>query len=524
MIKVQFTYNPYNYTSSIIIDNNEVPDNSSLIQYTNKPFKEWKDIIFEMIYKELNDKFFFIITSRGYEIEILEYIAKRFDKCIGFESHLINMEKIFPLNQRMKLLNNFIKQQSLNLSKNIIYTDFLFDSENKENFSYIINDIGVKNSFCKVIPEVIESDTLYFSDDSNSERFLFIISEKKYTPVKKYNQYKQVFIIIYNKELDNSFFYYQSNNCLVYCTNDVLKKVIECLMFIPLNNAFVKSLIDLFGKENIYINENCRSFTLIKEIPVISGIPDKLECGKSCEIFINKNKMQYPEIRFEYSKSNVAKCDLFRITGLNKGRTVIYAYEKGERHPFFKKSIEVYQTNKIKSLEFSENIITMGQSDVKKINVQYLPENADNTYKIFWQSTDENIVSVKKNKGKNQTYIKAEKIGKCYIQCCAENITSQILVEVKPYLEDIIIEETKIKLIDGEKYPINVKLYPDNTINPEYRIFSNCPLIVKVVGNVLTTVSAGHTSVVIISESNKNIRKEIDVTVNKKSFFSRFKK
>mgnify|MGYP004732812363 FL=1 len=522
MIKVEIVYNPYNYTSSILINENEIPDNSSLIQYTDKPFKEWKDIIFKTIYKELNDKFFFVITSREYEIEILKYIAQNFEKCSGFESHLISMDKNFPLNKRMKSLNSLIKQQSLKLPKNIIYTDFLFDFGNNKDFSYIIDNIGVENSFCKVIPNIITSENLCFSGN-DTEKFLFVISDKKSISPKKYEGYEQVFVITYDENLNESFFYYENDNCLAYCTNDILKKVIECLIFMPLNNAFVKALNYLFGKD-IYINENFRNLTLIKDIPVITGIPDKLECGKSCDISINKNNIKYPELRFEYRNANIVRCDLFRVTGINKGSTIIYAYEKGERHPFLKKSIEVYETNKIKNFEFSENVIIMGQGDTRKLKVQYLPENADNTDKIFWQSTDNSIVSVKSNEGKNQTYLKAENIGECCIQCCAENVTAQISVEVKPYLEDIIIEETKIKLIDGDKYPLNIKLYPSNVINPEYKIFSNCPLVVKVVGNILTTVSPGHASIVIMSESNENIRKEIDVTVIKKSFFSRLKK
>ena len=134
---------------------------------------------------------------------------------------------------------------------------------------------------------------------------------------------------------------------------------------------------------------------------------------------------------------------------------------------------------------------------------------------IRWKSSDENIVSVD-YKG----CIKALKGGKCRILCVAENVSVSCMCQVKPYLEEIILnvpmnEKGSVDMEAGQEISMDIQLIPENCIDNRLQFESSDYDVVNVVNGMLMAKNAGKATISVINESERK-NKIFDVYVSKR--------
>lgn len=511
------TYNPYIPQVSILINGMPPNDFSRLIQYSDEDVWQWSYELFDTIYEEIRDEFVVEFTGRHFDSEILRYFSQNNSHCIGF------VEREFLINdsiqKRMGELNQIIKKNNISNYKRTIIEAYFYISDTFYEYLNDIQELDIKNLFCKVKPIIIDDLSLY-KDLENS--VLFILSDDIEHMSKKIMNYEFnnfTFIVLLSDK--KQIFQVTKNVCVIQTREEELfDTLFECFMQIPLLIAFRNCHVSIDNK-----NEITRELKKVVSIePIIDIVFDEiLETGKSNKIYVKFDPPldMKPRLSYKVLDTHIATCDGLNIYGIQKGNSRLEVYQYGSKKPFFSKEFRVIERNRITKIVLSENTVSMGISDRKRILCNYFPENADNADLIQWKSSDEKIAKIDNNGN-----ISALSEGNCRIICLAENISSQSVCVVKPYLEDIKInsefeKDNLLQIQQQEEFDLMLECIPENSIDSKIVVTSSDLSVVNVVNGKLYGKKVGKATVTISNSSNR-ITKVIDVKVVKKrkSIFS----
>lgn len=246
----------------------------------------------------------------------------------------------------------------------------------------------------------------------------------------------------------------------------------------------------------------------------------EVEIGKSIRIstLLEPSIGEVPKLIFKVRDEKIASCDGLAVYGLQEGIGVLEVYKLGSKKPFFTKEIKVFKRNRITRLILSEDSLCMGIGDKKHIRLDYYPLDADNSRSISWESSNENIIKV--DSSGNVTAIG---IGECRLICTAENISSQCMCRVKPYLSDLKLdlqfdEKGGISMQPLQELSMSIQCIPEDSIDSEIIVESADLDIVNVVKKTLYAKNAGTTTIT-LKNSSARIHRSFQVTVSKKGLF-----
>lgn len=504
---VEMCFNPYLCSTQILINGKPPSDYSSLIQYMTVPLYEWYDRIIDLLYNEINDSFSLLFIGRKFDAEIIRSLVEQSEECVAFSHKEFMVDT--PLQKRLVVLNEIIKKNRSNIEKTKINIDFIITDD---FFNTYIRELDVRNRFC-FVEKYIYSINEYLHSNCHSE-YLFILC-KNYDEIYQINsQAKCVFAI--KLEQSESYIEYKQGIIFISTSRDkVFDTLFDCLLHAPLCDIYTKCTKALSGNKNIVFTDSFRILTAIKPLVKVD-MPKTVEMGKSISlsIYTEPKMAELPMLEFEYDHSGVVNCTNQRIEGLREGIVNILLYEKGSNQPFDLKQVRVIKRNRITSLLLTDKQIVLGEGDRKNLSVTYFPEDADNADQIEWYSTDETVVKVD-SKGKLQAVSK----GECQVICSAENVSNRMSVEVKPYLEDLEINNFNIEEVTdialSEETVIDISPLPIDAIDSSFTISSANTLVVNVIGKTIHPVSLGETQVNITNSSGR-IKKTIYVRVVKK--------
>ncbi len=495
---VKMWYNPYSCSSQILINGKPPSDYSSLVQYMNEPLYTWCEQLFDLLYNEINDDFSLIFTGRKLDADVLKILSADSKNCISF-THMSFITDV-PLQKRMILLNDIIKKSSINVQKQKIDVDFIILDKIFDNY---ISKIEIRNRFCFVEKNV---------GSACNSRYAFILCSD-FSTIDRTNA---IFTFALKIGKKTGLVSYKNNVCYMETTqNDIFETIFNCFLFVPLCDAFYTCISSQSWSKNIAYTDGFRVLTAIKPLTKVE-LPDEIELNRSVPIKISTEPPtdSIPEIRFEYDKSGIVNCTNQRIEGLREGIVNILLYETGSNQAFAFKQVRVIKRNRITSLMLPENKFILGEGDTNNLTVNYFPENADNSDKIEWLSTNTVVATVSDN-GR----IRAISVGHCQIICSAENISARTEVEVRPYLKDIIIENITDEFVEitlDKDIELSLSLIPANAIDNSFKVISSNSLIVNTFGTTIHPVSVGEADVEIVNSSGR-IKKSIRFNVVKKS-------
>ena len=249
--------------------------------------------------------------------------------------------------------------------------------------------------------------------------------------------------------------------------------------------------------------------------PIVNiAVASEVEVGRSIKlnISLDPDTGNIPNLIYRIRDQNIASCDGMNLYGLKEGMSVIEVYKQGSSKPLFVKDFRVYKRKRITRLIFSDDNLLLGTGDSKQIKLDYYPIDADNRSQITWKSSDESIVSV------NQTgKLIARSPGKCRIICTAENVSSQCMCSVLPYMEELVFDiddDGCINLSPMQEYVLSYTCTPEDCIDRKLTITSTDNDVVNVVNETLYAKNKGNAQITIRNESRR-ISRTLDVVVGR---------
>lgn len=510
---VEMQYNPYLPQLAILINGVQPPDFSRLIQYSDEDIWKWAHEIFDTIYSEIKDDFEVKFIGRMSDANVLRLVSEKNEHCIRFAN--VGFPVSESMQQRMGKLNQLIKKASITVyDKTIIDAVFMIPNAFHEYIEEI-SSLDINNLFCAVRVQTIGTKATY-CDSDNSVLFILtdsIESGEKY--IDKCNLDKPAFILVVGSENTGFSRINESGWYINTKESDFFDIIFKCFMQMPLLIAFRRCYSSIKGGNKI--TKDLNRITCIEPIVTIS-LNNSIEVGKSAKIQITleppiDNK---PKLVYKIRNQNLASCDGISVYGQQEGICVFEAYKSGSKKPFYTKEIQIFKRNRITKLLLSDNSMVVGIHDQKIIGCDFFPTDADNADTIQWKSSDERIASVD-SKGR----LTAMASGNCRIICTAENISSQCICTVKPFLEEIkIVDETwqsgEIVLEPLQEMKLSIEMIPQDSIDGQVTITSSDSDVVNVVNQTLYAKNKGEATIT-IKNSTGRISRSFNAIVTKKN-------
>lgn len=506
--RVEIINNPYIQRFRILINGEAVSVYSNLEKYIDEPFCYWCDRILDSIYEECNGGDFSLhFCSRKEELEVMEKLAQSYTHCTQYSSSpLIRPTSLL---ERIKNLNNIVRGVRSS-GHHIFIKDVLFVlPESLKRLEADLSGLEVKNSFCQINSRVVYYHN--YSKKSCDADTLFLISDD--LDIKKHIQRMEIrngFGIelgtekIFKEKIDDLFVYESPEE-------SIFEIIFECLLLSPLLEIFCSCISTLSPEIKERYSEKLEELQSIdlKLIPV----PEKttIEVGKSSRIQfktdIDGYKVKSSQLHYSYSEKGIIHCNGLLVEGLKAGRATLNIFREGEQIPCASVDYSVIQRNRIKELRIEEECLTIGEGDCVRLNVIYLPTNADNVSSIEWKSDNEKIAKVD-----SSGCVRGVSKGSCIIRCFAEQVSARCQCVVKPHLKTILTDTKEIELIYGQEKEIKINLKPENCVDDQISFCSMDMQIVNVVGRTLKAIGIGTTRV-IIQNKQETVRTEIVVHV-----------
>ena len=506
--RVELINNPYKQQLRILINGKAISVYSNLEKFMDEPFWYWCDKILDAIYEECNGGDFSLhFCSRREEERVMERLAQNYPHCIQYSSSPLMrptslLDRIKELNQ---LVRGIRKSGYCTFQKNVLFVI----PESLKRLEADLAGLEVRNSFCQIHSCVVCYPD-YVRKQTDADMVIRISDQpdiRNLTP--RLNQ-KRGFCILLGRK---SQFQEKRFDCFFYesTEQELFETIFECLLLFPLQEMFCSCIDNISADVKTQYREKLEELQSIEQrlLPVPENTT--IEAGRSSRIQFQTDmdgyKIKSTQLRFSYSEKGIIRCNGLLVEGLKPGKAILYIYKEGEQRPSAHVAYSVIQRNRIEELRLDEDSLVIGEEDFVRLNVSYLPENADNADSIEWESDQEAIAKVDRCGG-----VRGIARGTCTIRCFAEQVSASCKCVVKPYLQSVSVEEEELEMIYGQEKEIEIRVKPEDCIDGGIVVSSMNMQLVNVVGRTLKAIGTGQTRIV-IQNSRETVRKEITVTV-----------
>lgn len=504
---IEIKYVPYIPQLQVIIDGQQAPDFSRLIQYSDEEISQWAFDIMDTIYSEVRNDFFLTFTGTDLDAKIVRFACEKCKNCIGFKHIPFIITDSLPA--RMRKLNQLIKKANIVNYKKTILDAIFFVPQVLQNHLEDILSIDINNLFCAVRVSTIGMQE-YQNNDNPS--ILFILAETFEDGTRYAQQLNKSFaFVLVIGQRSQILSVTQKAWYIETTTDELMDTIFNLFIELPLASIFRACIKSIHGGNKIS-KDLARIIGI--EPSIMINIDNAVEVGKSLSISAvqDPNIGDFPKVIYKVQNSQVATCNGLAVYGVSEGNTVLEAYRSGSKKPFFTKEIKVYKRNRITKLILSDDALNLGVSDKTALSVSYFPLDADNTSQISWMSTDETILKVDSTGN-----ITAISPGSCRIICTAENISAQCICEVKPYLSDLLFkfpinENGEILLQPMQELALDVERIPADCIDGSITITSSDSDVANVINCTLYARTSGR-AMISIENSSGRISRSFSVVV-----------
>lgn len=506
--KVELINNPYRQQLRILINGAAVSVYSNLEKFMDEPFLYWCDRILDAIYEECNGGDFSLhFCSREEELRVMERLARDCPHCVQYSAG--PLMRPASLLDRIKGLNQLVRgvRESgyRRFRKNIIFVipDALRRLERD------LAELEVRNSFCQVDSSVVYCQD-YGRRKTDADTVVLISDQPGIRNLAGRLNLEEGFGITVGtetrfREKAAGLFLYESTEQKLFDT------IFECLLLSPLLEMFRACIDTMSADVKNQCGEKLEELQSIELKVIPQPENTTIEAGRSSRIRFQSDMEGYgiknTQLHFSYSEKGIIRCNGLLVEGLRPGKATLYIHKEGEQSPCASVAYCVILRNRIEELRLEEDSLVIGEGDFVRLNVSYLPVDADNAGAIEWESDQETIAKVDSRGG-----VRGIARGRCTIRCFAEQVSASCPCIVKPHLQSISVEEEELEMIYGQEKEIKINLKPENCIDDNVVISSMDMKTVNVVGRTLKAIGTGQTRVV-IQNSQETVRKEITVTV-----------
>ncbi len=297
-------------------------------------------------------------------------------------------------------------------------------------------------------------------------------------------------------------------------------------------HQYMTNVLAPYSEANIiykgYINSNLIDTDMTFVIPIYNNMPE-LPCKRPSFLdsdYVQDNTKVYadvtttlnirsgPATTYETITTVTNKDIMTRIEkGIQNGelwdRVVLENGIVGYAFQNYLKEVPEVQINKI---NLSIDNTTINKNKTAKLQIEILPQEAKEQ-KITFSSSNPNIISVDE-KGN----VFAITSGTATITAKALNdVSSSITLNVYSKVEDIKLDTENLILQEGESYNLIAIIYPEDANNKKinYRTENKEIATINQDGKI-TAIKEGTTKIIVTSDENNQIEKQIEVKVIKK--------
>ena len=297
-------------------------------------------------------------------------------------------------------------------------------------------------------------------------------------------------------------------------------------------HQYMTNVLAPYSEANIiykgYINSNLIDTDMTFVIPIYNNMPE-LPCKRPSFLdsdYVQDNTKVYadvtttlnirsgPATTYETITTVTNKDIMTRIEkGIQNGelwdRVVLENGIVGYAFQNYLKEVPEVQINKI---NLSIDNTTINKNETAKLQIEILPQEAKEQ-KITFSSSNPNIISVDENGN-----VFAITLGTATITAKALNgVSSSITLNVYSKVEDIKLDTDNLILQEGESYNLIAIIYPEDANNKKinYRTENKEIATINQDGKI-TAIKEGTTKIIVTSDENNQIEKQIEVKVIKK--------
>ena len=512
MLEVELKYSYVENKMSILIDNQVLQSSSRLRQYMSEPFYVWATEIFPALNDIIGCEFTVYYIGRIEEYNMLVSLAKY----VGNRINIIHRTPIVDMSiqERMKALGEYIKKY-INLRYKKIEREiyFLGDKKLLNKYREKIGALQVENSYCKFRFKITQP-----LDNTNGNNEVYIYLTKNINEIsvgfQKARQFCR-FILLESQSSEDIYLYRDMYTC-TFSEENFFENIFRILILFSLGSVLRESIYNIINNNHLEIKERIFLESLLKDEPICDiYAKSDIEINEfvAWKISIYPKVAYLPDLLFECSDLGIVECSAKGVKGLREGRTNVRIYQKGNLTLLKELNFLVYKRNRITSILFADNKLTLGIGKEYRMRVSFIPADADNMDKVRWSSNNTSVADVDKD-----GLIKAKEYGSCIITCEAESAKETCKIVCKPYLEDIEILNVNngiLYLTKGDVFVLEIKRTPADSIDGEITVVSNDLFLINADGCKLFALDCGKTTVV-ISNSSRTICKKIKVIVSLK--------
>lgn len=506
--RISITHSTYENVMDILIEGKTSIDAYSPIrQFTDRPFHEWCSKIFQYISDEIGAGYEFEFCGSLEETPVMSALALSEKDCEKFIPRISQIA--MPLSERMSFLCKLIKKYGIDFGPQIPYAINFISTSTPSLFSSQISQLDVQNSFCKLSFSEKDYPCECRANDTN---FYLVDNMDNAVSLTESNGGGRPYFILINSE--KSGFVGKRDDAFIYLVSrdSFFDVVFECLLLIPLKMLFLMATERLLNMvDNTEIKSHIRGLMASSPIWRISAARE-IELGKSVEIYCEASPphASKPELIFTYQLPGIVECTQTRVFGRREGSTKVYVARKGSSGMLGELDFTVSRRNRITELMLSETSIVLGEGDTFKLEVDYVPEDADNVDSIRWNAWPTATVEV------TDGLVTARKEGAGRIVCNAGTASAQCHILVLPWLVEMNLPEAILKngliLHAGNEYVLDVQIAPENAIDSEIIISSDNLLVANIIDSKIVGVDSG-TATVTVENSSGRFKRSFRVVV-----------
>ena len=297
-------------------------------------------------------------------------------------------------------------------------------------------------------------------------------------------------------------------------------------------HQYMTNVLAPYSESNIiykgYVNSNLLDTDMTFVIPIYNNMPE-LPCKRPSILdkdYIQDNTKVYadvtttlnirsgPSTTYETITTVTNKDIMTRIEkGIQNGelwdRVVLENGIVGYAFQNYLKEVPEVQINKI---NLSIDNTTINKNETAKLQIEILPQEAKEQ-KITFSSSDPNIISVDENGN-----VFAITSGTATITAKASNgVSSSITLNVYSKVEDIKLDINNLILQEGENYNLIATIYPEDANNKKINYKTENEEIAAInQDGKITAIREGTTKIIVTSDENNQIEKQIEIKVIKK--------
>lgn len=421
-----------------IINAETVYEGDVIANYVHKPFSYWRDNIMQELYENCNGEFCIYLSSGIDEYEYLENIRKSFPKC----------SKIIWNGETSRLSGK--KESSYEESNDIwgeierIYKDIgtSLATTKKIIIGLCIGDEAMTN-YTDIFNSIIKVGFSTVKKSLKCPYFNFIIEE-----IEKYD-----------------FEYFEGISIYVGDRNNAPNEVIVLSEYLKIGNQikgiieerYLKPFVEINKDNTFKMNEIKQGSDVQKSMNLSINIPDKIDIGKSKLIgIVGMPKIKALEfLYFEMSEPEILKYDRGRLYAVAPGTVEVRVKVKGKIEPIKRCMVETVQHTYVQSIELPENGFLGTVGEVYQIKPKFLPQNAENTAEIKYESMNTRIAAVS-----TDGLVELLSTGKTKIRISVENVELFFSVDSKLRITKIVVSNEVLKLSVGDKQPLYIYIEP----------------------------------------------------------------